>query len=93
MDDALLVRGFERFGDLARDRQRLVQRQRPSRDPIGQRRAFDQFHHQRARSSRCFFESVDLGDVRVVQRREQLRLALEAREPIRIAGERLEAGS
>ena len=27
MDDALLVRGFERVGDLPRDRQRLVERQ------------------------------------------------------------------
>ena len=28
MDDAVLVRGFERFGDLLRDRQRLVDRNR-----------------------------------------------------------------
>ena len=28
MDDALLVRGFERFGDLPRDRERLVERKR-----------------------------------------------------------------
>jgi hypothetical protein len=30
MDDALLVRGFKRLGDLFRDRQRFVNRYRPS---------------------------------------------------------------
>ena len=29
MDDALLVGGFERVGDLSRDRQRLVRRDGP----------------------------------------------------------------
>ena len=38
MDDALLVRGFERLGDLPRDRQRFVERQRPARDALGERR-------------------------------------------------------
>ena len=38
MDDALLVRGFERLGDLLRDRQRLVERHRPSRDASRERR-------------------------------------------------------
>ena len=34
MDDALLVRGFERVGDLPRDRQRLVDRDRAARDAL-----------------------------------------------------------
>ena len=38
MDDALLVRGFERLGDLLRDRQRLVERNRALRDAIRERR-------------------------------------------------------
>ena len=33
-------------------------------------------------------EAVDRADVRMIQRGEHPRLALEAREPIRIAGER-----
>ena len=49
MDDALLVRGFEGFGDLLRDRKRLIDRNRPLRDAVGQRRPLDQLHHQRAR--------------------------------------------
>ena len=38
MDDALLVRRFERVGDLPRDGQRLVERDRPARDALGERR-------------------------------------------------------
>ena len=34
VDDPLLVRRFERLGDLLRDRQRLVERDRPARDPL-----------------------------------------------------------
>ena len=34
MDDPLLVRRFERLGDLLRDRQRLVERDRAARDPL-----------------------------------------------------------
>ncbi len=34
------------------------------------------------------FESVNLRDVRMVERREHLRFALEAREPVRVLCER-----
>ena len=44
MDDALLVRSLERVGDLAGDRQRLVDRERAGRDPVGERRPFDELH-------------------------------------------------
>ena len=47
MDDPLLVRRFERLGDLLRDRQRFVERHRALRDPIGERRTLDQLQHQR----------------------------------------------
>ena len=36
MDDPLLVRGFQRLGDLPRDRQRFVERDRAARDPLRQ---------------------------------------------------------
>ena len=49
MNDALLVRGFERLGDLPRDRERLVERERPARDAVGERLALDQLHHERVR--------------------------------------------
>ena len=34
MDDALLVRGFERLGDLPGDGQRFVERDRATRDAL-----------------------------------------------------------
>ena len=46
MDDALLVRGFERLGDLPRDRQRLVQRDR-ARAMRSESVALDEFQHER----------------------------------------------
>ena len=86
MDDALLVRGFERFGDLSRDRQRFVERQRTLRDAVRERRALDELEHQRVRA-RIFLESVDRADVRMIERREQLCLALEARDAVGIGRE------
>ena len=46
MHDPLLVRGFERLGDLLRDRQRFVERNRAAGDALRQVVAFDQFHHE-----------------------------------------------
>ena len=66
MDDPLLVRRLERLGDLLRDRQRLVDGNRPPRDPIGERRAFDQLHHQRVHAA-GILEAVDLRDVRMIE--------------------------
>ena len=68
-------------GDLLRDRERLVERDRSAGDAIGERRPFDQLQHQRAHTS-GLFEAVDGADVRMVQRREDLRLALEARQAV-----------
>ena len=48
MDDALLVRGFERVGDLPRDRERLVCRHRLAGNALGERLALDQLHHEGA---------------------------------------------
>ena len=52
MDDPLLVRRFERLGDLLRDRQRLVDRDRPARDALRQVLALDEFHHEGLRRRR-----------------------------------------
>ncbi len=88
MDDALLVRGFERLGDLRRDRQRLVDRDRPARDPLRQVLPLDQFHHER-REAVTRFEAVDRRDVRMIQRRQRLRFAREPRHPLAILRERV----
>ena len=66
VDDAPLVRGLERFGNLPGDRQRFVQRQPALRDPIGQRRTVDQFKDQRVRAV-ALFEAMNGGDVRMIE--------------------------
>ena len=58
------------------------------RERVRERFAVDELENQEANAVR-FLEAVYRADVGVVQRREHPRLALEAREAIRIAGERL----
>jgi hypothetical protein len=88
MDDSRLVRRFERVGDLPGDRKRLVDRDRAACHDIGKRLALDQLHDERAHGA-WFLHAVDLRDVRMVERREHLRLALEAREPFGIVCEQI----
>ena len=86
MDDPLLMRGLKRIGDLLRDRQRLVQRQRPTRDPPLQILAFDEFEDKRRYAS-GLFNPVNVRDVRMIKRGEDLRFAAEARETVGIVGD------
>ena len=58
----------------------------PLRDPIGERRALDQLHHQGVYAVGVF-EPVDLRDVRMIERREHLRFSPEAGEAIGIVGD------
>ena len=51
MDDPLLVRGFERLGNLLGNGQRFVERNRATGDALREVVAFDQFHHQRAHAA------------------------------------------
>ena len=59
----------------------------PLRDPLRQIVALDQLHHER-RDAVGVLESVDGGDVRMIQRGEDFRFALEAGEPLGIGRER-----
>lgn len=79
VDDAALVRGFERVGDLPRDGQHFGHRQRTARDDGRQIFTIDQFHDEAAVD-----DAVDVGDVRVIQRGQRLCLAREAGEALRI---------
>ena len=97
MDDPLLVRRFERLGDLLRDGQRFVERDRAARDALRQILALDELHHERLDAA-AFFEAVDVRDVRMIQRREHLRFARETaraarRRPRRASGSTLIATS
>ncbi len=47
MDDPLLVGGFERFGDLPRNRERFVDGNRSECDAIGKRRSLDELEDER----------------------------------------------
>ena len=88
MDDALLVRRLERLGDLVGDWQRLVERNRATRDALRQIVALDQFHHERAVTPPALLQAVDCSDVRMVQRGEDFRFALEARKPLGVTSDR-----
>ena len=86
MDDALVVRGLEGVGHLACQPQRLGDWNRPRGDPLGKRVAFDQFEDEEL-STVDLFKSVDGGNVRVVEGREDLRLTLEPGDPFGVARE------
>ena len=87
VDDALLVRGLERVGDLPRDFEGFVGADRPAGDALGEILAFHELHHER-RIAGAILQSVDVRNVWVVQRSQGVRLTLEAPETIRIRRER-----
>ena len=66
MDDALLVRGVERAGNLPRNRQGGTEGNRPLCNPFREGGALDQLQHESTRAIR-FFQAVDGADVRVIQ--------------------------
>ncbi len=88
VDDALLVRRFERVGNLGGDRQRLLERHRSARDDVREVLTLDQFHGQGAHAVELF-EAVDLGDVRVIEGGERLCLTREPRQAIGIGSEQV----
>ena len=89
MDDAELVRALERLSDLDSDRHGFVERDRPLRNAIGERRSFDQLHDERAhlQIGAASFKTEHLGDVGVVEQRQRLGFALKPRESFGIQGE------
>ncbi len=62
MDDSSLMCRLQRLRDLLRDRQRLIERDRPLRDSVSEGGAFDQLEDERPRAL-GFLDAVDLGDV------------------------------
>ncbi len=85
MDDAALVRRFQGARDIDRDRQRLDDGHRSRGEAIGECAAFDKLHDERpAIGAVHLLEAVDLRDVRVIERGEELSLAPKPREACRI---------
>ncbi len=85
MDDVLLVRRFDRVSDLNGQPQRLIGPDGAVRDTLGQRLAFDQLEDQELLRV-GLLEAIDCRNIRVIEGRQHLRFALEAREAIGIAG-------
>ena len=86
MRDALPMRLVERVGDLDRNLQRLVERQRPLLQARGQRLAVQMRHDQVVRAIDAA-DVVDAADVGMVQGRDGASLALEAGPHIGIASD------
>src|SRR5262245_32757271 len=83
MNDSPLVRRFERIRDLSYDPQRFIQWNRPPFQAFGESLTLDQLHDD-ASGAVCLFEAVDLGDVGMVHRSQELRFSSKAGETIRI---------
>jgi hypothetical protein len=86
MHDLSPVGGFERIGDLHRNVERLIRRDRALGNPVRQRRDFHQLHDERRRAVSTL-ESIDLSDIRMIERGEHFGLTLEACEPVGVPGE------
>ena len=86
MNDPFLVRGLERVADLARDGQRVRGPEASGLNDRVECLARHQLHDER-RDPVGLFEAVHLGDVGMIERREQTRFALEPRAAIGAAGE------
>jgi hypothetical protein len=86
MDDALVVRLLERHRDLPGNGEAFVERNRSSRQTLGERRPLDQLHDERANPV-GILESENRGDVGMVELREQACLALESRETFLVVDE------
>ncbi len=88
MDDAGFVGGFERLGNLARDGRRLVERKRALGQALCEGGTFHQLQDE-SRDALLLGDAVDPGNVRMIQGREDVRLALEAGTPIGVARDRV----
>ena len=86
MDDALLMRGLQHFGDLLGNRERLIDGDRPTRDPFVQALAVHEFEHEELRAV-GFVDAMNLRDVHMIQRGKDLCFAPEACQAFRIVRE------
>jgi hypothetical protein len=95
VDDPLFVCRLQRLRDLPRDGHRLFERNRSALDALGEVLPLHQLHCQkgrarprtRPRSRRHRLQPVQRRDVGVVEARQHLRFALEARHAFGILGE------
>jgi len=86
VDDPFLVGRLHGLGHLPRDAQSFFHRERTLQQSLRQCLSRDQLHHQVVQSF-GLLEAVDGGDVRMIERRERLRLTLETSETFFVARE------
>ena len=88
VDDAFCVRRVEPCRNLRGNVDRLFELESTSLDPLCQRFAFDELHDEREHAV-GFFESIDRGNVGMIQRCQHASLALESSHPLTVASETL----
>ena len=86
MDDALFVGRLEGVRDPRSDFERFVYRYGTACNPRSERFSRDELEHEVVRGL-GLLHTVDRSDVRVVERGEDFRLALESSQPLRVLGE------
>src|SRR5580700_12091676 len=86
MHNSTPVRLVECLGDLYSNLQRLLQRKRSPSQAVGQRFAFQVLHDEKI-DAVLRADVVQGANMRVIQRRNRLRLALHALSEIGIRGE------
>jgi hypothetical protein len=86
VDDPLFVRGFKRFGDLRRNRERFVEGNLSPCDPLIQALSIHEFEDEELRAI-GLFKSIDRSDVRMVQRGEHLGFPLKSSQAFEISGD------
>ena len=87
MDDPVSMRRGKRIRAFSRAGQGLIERQWTSCEPRRKRLAFQILHHQEV-DAVLMTDVVQRADVRVGERRDGLRFAIEAGAELRIRGER-----
>jgi hypothetical protein len=88
VDHAGLVRGFEAGCDLDADVERLLDRERPAAQPLGECLARHELEHEEVRVAHLI-DTVNLRDVWVIERGQRLRLAREALQALLVLRELL----
>jgi hypothetical protein len=87
VNDALLMRSFERLGDLGGESDRFIHREGAPRESVGQRFAVQELEDERRDPVRLL-DAVDGGDVRMAQRGEETGLTRQPRAPPHVGDER-----
>ena len=87
MDDPFAVCAFQRAGDLRGEPQRVLDVQGSARDPVSQRFTLEVLHDEEL-DAVLLADVVKRADVRMVQRGDALRLALETLTKKRVARQR-----